>query len=245
MSNSKETLEKISKELALAGLKIGAIKIRPNNPFLWASGTYNPIYNDNRMFLWHPEYRQLIADGFIELMEINHLFDVHNLVIAGTSTSGIPLAERIAESLFLPEIYIRDKPKDHGLKNQIEGIDAEDDLSGYIVPLFEDLISTGGSSVKSVEAIRNAGGICNNCFSIFNYGLSKAKQMFAGEIPFDKEGHKLISPCEVGSILYYPDLLKIGIEHGFIDRAKENMLNEWMENQESWGVLHGFPPVLK
>ena len=151
-------------EIARAGLEIRAIKLDPENPFEWASGLMMPIYNDNRMFLGEFKHRQLIADGFLELLREQ---GIHWKRIAGTSTAGIPHAEALADLTQSPMIYVRDKPKDHGLRNQIEGIDAESDLQGDNVVLIEDLISTGGSSARAVQAIRDANGVCNYCLSIF------------------------------------------------------------------------------
>lgn len=242
---NRVNLDEISEAIALAGLKIGAIKIRPENPFLWASGTYNPIYNDNRMFLFYPGYRKLIANGFAEII---YGFDLHmksNLIIAGTSTAGIAPGTTLASILNLPFIYIRDKPKDHGLRNQIEGIDAENSLKGFHVILIEDLISTDGSSVAAVAAIRNANGFCNLCLSIFNYGLSNPPKMFAGEIPYNNNGDRLQNGCEVKSLLSYTKLLSVGIKNGFIKNAEREILLEWMNDQPNWGENHGFPPIQK
>ena len=240
-------LEEIVRNLAVAGFKIGAIKISAEKPFPWASGTFNPIYNDNRMFLWHPEYRTMILEGMILLDEENSLTDkyVEPNVIAGTATAGIPHGCLLADMLGLPFIYIRDKPKDHGLKNRIEGIDNNKDLNGATVLLIEDLISTGSSSVSAVEAIRKANGKISNCFSIFNYNLLQSTQMFAGEIPFDKEGNSLDKPCEVNSLLNYSTLIATGIEEGFIKPEQEEMLKSWMEDQDNWGDNHEFPRIKK
>ena len=216
------------KEIAKAGLNINAIKLRPNAPFTWASRYRMPIYNDNRMFLFFPEYRKLIREGFTNLIK-----DIPYEVIAGTSTSGIPPATTLADSLGKPMIYVRDKPKDHGLKNQIEGIDAEYDLQRRKVVLIEDLISTGGSSARAVQAIRDANGECNYCVSIFNYGLDKAVQAFDNLEP----------KCEVKSLLGYETLLEVAKETGYIDNQQEKMLNEWREDPFGWGKKHGFPRV--
>jgi orotate phosphoribosyltransferase len=216
------------KEIAKAGLNINAIKLRPNAPFTWASGYRMPIYNDNRMFLFFPEHRKLIREGFTNLIK-----DIPYEVIAGTSTSGIPPATTLADSLGKPMIYVRDKPKDHGLKNQIEGIDAEYDLQRRKVVLIEDLISTGGSSARAVQAIRDANGECNHCVSIFNYGLDKAVQAFDNLEP----------KCEVKSLLGYETLLEVARETGYIDDQQEKMLAEWREDPFGWGEKHGFPKV--
>lgn len=218
------------KEIAKAGLNINAIKLRPNDPFKWSSGYRMPIYNDNRMFLFFPDHRKLIREGFTNLIK-----DIPYEVIAGTSTSGIPPATTLADSLGKPMIYVRDKPKDHGLKNQIEGIDAEYDLQKRKVVLIEDLISTGGSSARAVQAIRDANGECNYCVSIFNYGLDKAVQAFDSLDP----------RCEVRSLLTYDTLLEVAKETGYINDQQEKMLAEWRANPLGWGEKHGFPRVEK
>jgi orotate phosphoribosyltransferase len=169
------------------------------------------------MFLFHPRFRDLISDGFLNLLETKDLdFDV----IAGTSTAGISPATTLADKLNKPFIYVRDAPKDHGLGNQIEGIDAESDLSGYNIVLVEDLISTGGSSVRAVEAIRNANGRCDYCVSIFDYGLDKAAQAFEALDP----------SCEVDSLLVYSNLLEEARDTNYINPAQERMLADWRDD---------------
>ena len=218
------------REIARAGLEIKAIKLRPDDPFTWASGFRMPIYNDNRMFLFHPNHRALLAEGFGNLLESEKIpYDV----VAGTSTAGISPATTLADSLKQPMIYVRDKPKDHGLKNQIEGIDAESDLRGRRVVLVEDLISTGGSSAKAVQAIRDANGECNYCISIFNYGLDKAAQAFDSLDP----------KCNVRSLLTYDTLLEVAKETGYINDQQAKMLAEWRADPFGWGEKHGFPKV--
>ena len=219
-------------EIARTGLKINAIKLNPQNPFTWASGYRMPIYNDNRMFLFYPEYRRLIINALQDMIfNENISFDI----IAGTSTAGIPHGMALANRFNCPFIYIRDKPKDHGLRNQIEGIDAESDLSGKRVILIEDLISTGGSSARAVQAIRNANGECNYCLAIFDYGLDKAILAF----------NSLNPKCEVRSILTYSILLQIAKEIGFLTEDHVRLLEEWRSDPFGWGEKHGFPRIEK
>jgi len=219
-------------EIAKNGLDLKAIKLSLDNPFVWASGFQIPIYNDNRMFLQDSLYRKKIASAFESIIEKEGIkFDI----IAGTSTAGIPYATTLADRFHTPLIYVRDKPKDHGLKNQIEGIDAESDLQGKEVVLIEDLVSTGGSSARAVQAIRDANGECNHCLSIFDYGLDKAIQAF----------NSLNPKCEVHPILTYNHLLKIAKDAGYIDKSQAKMLAEWREDPFRWGEKHGFPKVEK
>ena len=229
-------------QIAKKGLEIKAIKLSPDKPFLWASGFYMPIYNDNRMFLFYPESRKLIAQGFKHLLTSK---EIQYDIIAGTSTAGISPATTLGDLLEAPVIYVRDKPKSHGLKNQIEGIDAESDLQGKKVILTEDLVSTAGSSVKAVQGIRNANGDCKNCLSIFHYGLDVAEKMFNGEEPYNNQGHKLEHPCQINSLLTYDLLLKVAKETNYINSADLKMLTNWRKEPFAWGEKHGFPRVNK
>ena len=235
----------IGKQIAKAGLELNAIKLNPDDPFQWASGYRMPIYNDNRMFLFFPEYRSLITNGFVNLLAKEGV-PMNDIVIAGTSTAGIPPGNALANKLHRPFIYIRDKPKDHGLKNQIEGIDAEKDLEGRTIIIIEDLISTGGSSAGAVQAVRDANGVANYCFSIFNYGLDQADEIFAGKRAYDKEGKKFLdSPCDVRSLLNYDVLLETAKEMNYLTNEQIKLLEEWRADPLNWGEKHGFPKVEK
>jgi orotate phosphoribosyltransferase len=220
-----------AKYIAKAGLDIKAIKLNPDDPFQWASGFRMPIYNDNRMFLFHPEHRQLITNAFLD--KINSSTPYRHAIIAGTSTAGIPWASFVADRLEDPEIYIRDKPKSHGLRNQIEGIDAESDLGGEDVIVIEDLISTGGSPARAVKAVRDANGECNYCLSVFNYGLDKAIQAFDALDP----------KCHVRSLLTYDTLLQVAKDTGYLNQDQVKLLEEWRADPFGWGEKHGFPKV--
>ena len=226
-------MKNYGRRIAKAGLEIKAIKLNPENPFTWASGYRMPIYNDNRMFLFYPHYRNLIRNGFYELI----LKDgIAGHIIAGTATAGIPYAVLLADKLHeRPFIYVRDQPKDHGLKNQIEGIDAEKDLDSMYVVLIEDLISTGGSSAKAVQASWNANGKCNHCLSIFNYGLEQAAKEFSSLDP----------KCEVRSLLTYDILLEVAKKTGYLTEEQIKLLEEWRADPYNWGERHGFSKVEK
>lgn len=160
-------------------LKIGAVKLSPNDPFTWASGKKSPIYCDNRLTLSYPEVRRLICQSFVDKIKENFK-DVE--VIAGVATGGIAHGALVAEALGLPMIYVRDKPKGHGRMNLIEGhLEA-----GKRVVVIEDLISTGGSSLKAVEGIRESGGNVLGLLAIFTYGFEAAIKAFeAANCPFD------------------------------------------------------------
>ena len=191
-----------------------------------------PIYNDNRMFLFHPEMRRAIAQGLAEIIRDE---GISPEVVAGTATAGIPHGALLADLLSLPYIYIRDKPKAHGLRNRIEGLDAESDLGERRVVVIEDLISTGGSSARAVEAVREANGVANWCLSIFSYGLEKAGEQFAALDP----------PCRFTSLLTFPVLLEVAGSGGFLDDDQVALLAEWRADPFGWGQKHGFPKVEK
>jgi orotate phosphoribosyltransferase len=237
-------VEEYPEIIAEIALSIGAIKLNPENPFQWASGFRMPIYNDNRMLLWSIPNRQRVAAVLSEL--VRETFGSDLTVIAGTSTAGIPWATMVADKTKNPLIYIRDKPKDHGLRNQIEGIDAQTNLNRYSVVVIEDLISTGGSSAAAVQAVRDAEGSCNHCFSIFNYGFKEAQEMFEGTRPYNREGTRsLIPPCQVRSVLTYDALLRMARKKGYIDSTRVKMLEEWRADPFGWGEKRGFPRVVQ
>jgi orotate phosphoribosyltransferase len=187
-----------------------------------------PVYNDNRMFLFHPEARRVIARGLADIVEREGIAPE---VVAGTATAGIPHGALLADLLDLPYIYIRDKPKAHGLKNRIEGLDADSDLDGRRVVVIEDLISTGGSSARAVEAVREANGVADWCLSIFSYGLGKAAEQFEALDP----------PCAFTSLLTFPVLLDVARSGGFLSGAQIALLEAWREDPFGWGEAHGFP----
>jgi orotate phosphoribosyltransferase len=152
-------------------LKIEAIKLSVNKPFTWSSGWKSPIYCDNRMSLSFPEIRTAIKEGLATCIREN-FFTAE--CIAGVATAGIPQGALVADILNLPFIYVRPKPKDHGMENLIEG----KIIKGQKVVVVEDLVSTGGSSLKSVNALRDAGFQVLGMVSIFNYGFEIATRNF-------------------------------------------------------------------
>ena len=208
-------------------LDIGALKLNTKEPFLWASGYYMPVYNDNRIFLKEKRYRFMIADAFISIMEENN---IKADVIAGTSTAGIPHATTLADKLDLPLTYVRSKPKAHGLMNRIEGLPADKGYEGKKVVLIEDLVSTGGSSIEAVKAIREADGEIEYCLSICNYGLDKGAENFASLDPV----------CRTISIITYDELIREAERTGYISNKDLESLREWRKAPFEWGEKNGF-----
>lgn len=159
-------------DIAADLLAIGAVQVRTDQYFTWASGTRSPIYCDNRLTLSHPAARRRIAEAFAQRIRA---MPIQPDVIAGCATAGIPHAAWVAEQLSLPMIYARPEPKKHGKGNQIEGLLA----SGQKVVVIEDLISTGGSAIATARAIEAAGGHVLQIMAIVTYGLTRAHQALA------------------------------------------------------------------
>lgn len=205
----------IEKQIATSLLEIGAVHLRPNQPFTWTSGIKSPIYCDNRITMSYPHVRGMIADSFVRV--IQERFPEAE-VIAGTATAGIPHAAWVAERMNLPMIYVRDKAKGHGRQNQIEGL-----LSGnQKVVVIEDLISTGGSSLKAAQAVQAEGGEVLGVVAIFSYQFPDAEQLFVeAGIP-----HTTLS--------HYTALLQAASEAGIITTEQEQLLVEWRKSPRTF-----------
>ena len=197
-------------------LEIGAIALQPNEPFTWSSGLKSPIYCDNRLTLAYPDVRRLIAAGLAELIRTQ--FPEADL-IAGTATAGIPHAAWVSERLGLPMCYVRSQAKAHGKGKQIEG-KAE---PGQRVVVIEDLISTGGSSLAAVRALKEAGCEVLGVAAIFTYGLDKAKQAFAAE------------NLPAYTLTDYDTLIETAVRLGAVSEHDLATLRKWRENPEEWG----------
>lgn len=196
-------------------LEIKAIKLQPNNPFTWASGWKSPFYCDNRKTLSYPRLRNFVK------LEICHSIlenfpDVE--AIAGVATGAIPQGALVADELNLPFVYVRSKPKDHGLENLIEG-ELE---TGAKVVVIEDLISTGGSSLKAVEAIRNYGCEVIGMVAAYTYGFPIAERAF------EEAGVKLITLTD------YEHVVEQAVATGYIDKEDVEILHEWRKDPANW-----------
>lgn len=210
-----------SEQLADIALKIGAIRINTEQPFTWASGYRMPVYNDNRLFLGNADHRLLIAKGIhSQLVEENITVDV----VAGTATAGIPAATTLANLIRAPLIYVRPTAKKHGMQNQVEGALKK----GQHVIVIEDLVSTGGSVLNAVEAIRQLGGKVEHCFCIFNYGFQQADDLFEK------------SSCQLHSLLTFENLINYGAKTGEFTDSQTSLLRSWYKDPFEWGEKHGF-----
>jgi len=165
-------MKMIAENIAKILIESDAVRLSPQDPFTYTSGLKGPIYTDNRLLISFVEERNTIVDTFINLVKERGLKPDY---LAGTATAGIPWAAFMAERMGLPMVYVRSKPKGHGAGKQIEGNLPE----GKSVLIIEDLVTTGGSAIKSVNAIRGEGkGIVHEVFAIFSYGLEKAENAF-------------------------------------------------------------------
>ncbi|MEO6637258.1 MAG: orotate phosphoribosyltransferase [Ginsengibacter sp.] len=207
MNNKNAVAEKL--------LQINAIKLSVDEPFTWASGWKSPIYCDNRKILSFPVERDFIKKEMCNLVETN--FDKAEIV-AGVATAGIPWGALVADQLKLPFIYVRPKPKEHGLGNQIEGFYEV----GKSVVIIEDLISTGKSSLQVVDVLKNVGVNIEGMVSIFNYGFAVAKDAFR-----DKS-------VQYRSITDYESLLNEAIGKGIISVEDQKSLLKWREDPANW-----------
>jgi len=196
-------------------LQIKAIKLQPANPFVWASGWKSPIYCDNRKTLSYPSIRTFIRQAYAEL--ILDSFGKPD-VIAGVATGGIAQGALVAQELGLPFIYVRTSAKAHGLGNQIEG----DFEAGQKVVVIEDLISTGGSSLSAVSALRAAGCEVKGLVAIFSYGFDVANKSF-------KE-----AKCPFETLTNYDFLIAEALRHEYINEADLESLKKWREDPSNW-----------
>jgi orotate phosphoribosyltransferase len=208
-------MENLEKHIAQSLLQIKAIKLEPANYFTWASGWKSPIYCDNRKTLSYPELRKTITSGFVEI--IKSRFERPD-AIAGVATGAIAIGALVAEALDLPFVYVRPKPKEHGLGNMIEG----ELKAGSTVVVIEDLISTGKSSLQAVEALRNAEINVLGMVAIFTYEFDHAMHNFANE------------KVMLHTLSNYHVLIETALETGYIKQSDMETLKQWRKKPETW-----------
>jgi len=216
MTSFDETSYKVAEFL----LQIKAIKLQPENPFTWASGWKSPIYCDNRKTLSYPSIRTYIRQQFVSAINADY---AKPDVIAGVATGGIAQGALVAQEMGLPFVYIRSEAKKHGLTNMIEG----DIENGQSVVVIEDLISTGGSSLKAVEALRERGCNVKGMAAIFTYGFNVAEENFKK------------ADCKVLTLTNYSTLINVALDKGYINEKDLTSLNDWRNNPDTWkqGIL--------
>ncbi len=200
-------------DLAHALLDAGAVKLSPRAPFRWASGLNAPIYCDNRQLLGIPSFRSAIRDLLAQRVS-----PLRPSLVAGTSTAGIAWATLVADALVLPLSYVRPEPKKHGMGRQVEGPLAKD----HTIVLIEDLLSTGGSSLRCVEALRAEGGHVQKVLALFSYGLPAAEHAFAE------------AGVEWQVLTTFETLAEAARDRGAIDQADWVSLQDWKADPAAW-----------
>lgn len=205
----------LKKAFASKLLKVKAIKLQPENPFTWASGWKSPFYCDNRKTLSFPELRNFVKLELVHAVLENF---PETDAVAGVATGAIAQGALVADELNLPFVYVRSKPKDHGMENLIEG-ELRPEMK---VVVIEDLISTGGSSLKAVEAIRKAGNEVVGMVASYTYGFPVAKKAF------EDAGVRLITLTD------YEHVVAEAAATGYISESDVEVLNEWRKDPANW-----------
>ena len=208
-------MEQIKNAFAAKLLAINAIKLQPQNPFTWASGWKSPIYTDNRKTLAYPEVRSFVKN---ELVHLVHTEFPEAEAVAGVATGAIAQGALVADQLNLPYCYVRPKPKDHGMGNQIEGTLPE----GAKVVVIEDLISTGGSSLKAVDALRKAGFDVVGMVASYTYGFPVAEEAFKA------------ANVRLVTLSDYEHTTAIAAKTGYIKEEDLEVLAQWRTNPSEW-----------
>ncbi|MGN7886066.1 orotate phosphoribosyltransferase [Dyadobacter endophyticus] len=206
----------ITKRIAELLLEAQAIKLSPEKPFQWSSGWFSPIYCDNRVALSYPDTRTFIKKALTELIRAKY---PNAQAVVGVATGGIAQGALVADLLELPFAYVRPEPKKHGMGNQIEGRLEK----GQSVVIIEDLISTGGSSLKTVDALREAGIEVAGMVAIFTYGFQVAADNFA------------VKNVQLDTISNYNALIEVALEHNYVSETQLESLAAWRVAPEQWG----------
>jgi len=199
-------------------LNLNAVMLRTKPPFRWASGILSPIYTDNRLLMGYPKEREFIVNSFIKLIKANKI-KVDGF--AGTAIAGIPWAAWIAQKMKKPMIFVRSESKDHGKENKIEGVIEQ----GKTYVVVEDLISTGGSSLNTLNAVREKGGIVEHCIAIFTYELEKSKSNFES------------ANVKLRTLTGFTNLIRIAVQKKYIERNQLAHIMDWKKNPEGWVAI--------
>jgi orotate phosphoribosyltransferase len=207
--------KKIAEQTVNYLTQINAIKLNTKKPFTWTSGIKSPIYCDNRLILSFPDVRKFVADKMTDIVENKYGKDIS---IAGVATGAIAIGAMIAERLNLPYAYVRPEPKEHGLKNQIEG----NIKKGSNIVVIEDLISTGKSSLNAINALKSEGYNVMGMLSIFSYNFHFANKKFKDE------------NISINSLSDYNSLVDLIQSEGTLDSNEISRLKKWREDPKTW-----------
>jgi len=210
----------MDREIARSLMEIGAVTLRADPPFKWASGRFAPIYCDNRLLMNYPALRRRVAESFAAAIRGAGW---EPEIIAGTATAGIPHAAWLADLLELPMVYVRGSAKDHGKGRRIEGLLE----AGRRVVLIEDLVSTGGSSVDAAQALIEAGAELLGVIAIFTYGLDVAAERFAAAgVPLE-------------TLTSFDELMDVALAAGKLSAAHKAILADWQRDPSAWSAERG------
>ncbi|MCX8190543.1 MAG: orotate phosphoribosyltransferase [Candidatus Diapherotrites archaeon] len=209
-----------SEKIAEILLKIGAVSLRPKKPFRYSSGILSPIYTDNRLLMGYPKERKSIVKAMKELIEDKK---ISCEFISGTATAAIPHAAWLADLMKKPMVYVRSDRKDHGKENQVEGLIKQ----GAVALNVEDLISTGGSAISTIETLRNAGFVAKDCVAIFTYEMKKASEAFAN------------AGVTLHALTTFSTLIRVAKEKGYISDTELSIAKEWNNDPENWAKRFG------
>jgi len=201
-------------------MEIGAVTLRADPPFQWASGRFSPIYCDNRLIMSHPAKRMAVAESFVRAIEARGWKPE---VVAGTATAGIPHAAWVAHLMSLPMVYVRGAAKGHGKENRIEGALEK----GKRVVLIEDLISTGGSSLEAASALVESGAKLEGLAAIFTYGLATAQKRFAE------------AKVDFLALSNFGALMDESLAQGALTAAQKAIIADWQRDPSAWSVERG------
>lgn len=219
-STNTDNSKKIANSVASILFGAGCVIFRPKQPFRYSSGILSPIYTDNRLIISNPQARNKIVNFLIARIKEIGVPDV----VAGVATAGIPHAAFIAQKLNIPMVYVRSEPKSHGKGNQVEGRVKK----GQKVLIVEDLISTGGSSIAVIAALREIGAKVTDEVAIFSYGLTDAQKNFT-------ENKVKLHPLTTLEVA-----VKMAAKDGFLKEEYIDKINEWSKDPNGWGKKMGF-----
>jgi len=209
------------KEIARALIKIDAVGFKPHEPITFVSGMKSPIYVDNRKFPFHPEEWKIVINGFEDTIKQKKIkFDI----IAGIATGGIPHSSTLGHRLNKPSVYVRKEVKGHGKGKKIEG----GNVKGKKVLLIEDLVTTGGSSLSGVKALREEGATVEDCLVIISYGFKEAQKSFKKD------------KVRLHALTSFPVVLQEAVEMKKITKDVKNIVEDWLSDPHGWAERHGF-----
>ena len=215
------TMRRFQKAIANILVEISAVNFAPDSPRTFKSGLISPVYVDNRTIPYYPEKWRTVIDGFCDTIVQNELsFDV----VAGIAAGGIPHSAAMGYRLLKPSVFVRKQPKEHGMKNRVEG----GIVAGKRVLLVEDLITTGGSSLSGIQALRDSGGIVEHCIAIVRYDFADAARNFAD------------ANVVLHTLTTFPVIVTQAAEKGRFARHELEAINDWLEDPHGWAKRHGY-----